>query len=218
VVFCPKCGTEFSNDVEICENCGEILEEEIKLIKMIDFGGTYFFAFVLLLISSLILLIFKLLNGFILWIYVFFLSLFFIVGIAKVTINSIRARKLFKNLETVECPECLENVFKEKFCFKCGYKLSDVLFYQYLGGIFLEINRNYLRVFKKPKLEGKNYRLPNPNVYELKHIKSPEITRFKGKISEKDYLKFDYDSEKVEIPINKEIRLILQDLLFQNSD
>lgn len=188
MVFCPKCGTEFSNDVEICENCGEILEEEVQLMKMIEFGGTLFVAFLLLLISAIILLIFKLMNGYIIWIYVFFLSLFFIVGTTKWAINSLRARKLFENLETVECPECLEKVFKENFCYKCGYKISDVLFYEYLGEIFLEINRNYLRVFKKPTLEGKNYRLPNPNIYELKHIESPEITRCKGKIFEKDCL------------------------------
>lgn len=219
LVFCPKCGTEFSNDVEICENCGEILEEEVQLMKMIEFGGTLFAVSLLLLISAIILLIFKLMNGYILCIYVFLLSLFFIVGTTKWIINSLRARKLLENVETVYCPECREKkVFKENFCFNCGYKISDVLFYEYLGGIFLEINRNYLRVFKKVRGKGGEIiRLPNPTIYELKHIESPEITKCKGKIFEKDCLKFDYNSETVEIPIKKEIVPMLEDLLLRNS-
>ena len=209
VVYCPKCGRANDDKSSNCINCGEILSEEtrfIKIVKAFDILGLIFgiLFFVYLIGIYFDLIPSKYYLGFFI---ILILALLFLSKRAKRVLEIATINLFFGGLKSVECPECEELVSGENYCFNCGYKISDVKGYYQIGSYqptFIEVNRKYLRVFESFRARYELVRL-DPSKYLLANIKDPRVEWCQGKILTHPCFKFSYSGRRVVLPINAKI-------------
>lgn len=208
MVFCPKCGKEFPDDAKICDICGENLREETSFKKILKI--TQYLGFILLVLWLGYTFLSSKLNilPFVweLWVLILVLSIIFIT--TRRFVLSFFLFFLFGRGKRTTCPKCEELVPEENYCLNCGYNLSNVVGYFQIGSsiqpTFIELNKNYIRVFETLREHNYLTRLP-PTTYSLDRIDTPEITWCEGRVLTYPCLKFDYGSKKVKIIINKKI-------------
>ncbi len=216
MVYCPKCGKEFAGGAKTCDNCGENLKEEknfLRVLKIFDITGI-----ILLIVSIIVIVFFRNQINSLFTLFLFALLIFLVLSFLSTSVK----RKLqyfiikvsFGGLTTKQCPECENLVSDEDYCLNCGYPLKNVRGYFLEKSEFVELNKKYIRVFKTYRryMNATLYRF-TPVDYDLEVIKKPEVSWCTHLIFTNPCLRFNYQSQKVEIPINQEMLPILRDLI-----
>ena len=212
MVYCPKCGIANSDDSVNCINCGEVLKEETRFLKILDIIGYIIGFLAFIIVIYIVLGYFKIIPSSLFPGFLLVIALFIIMLIIQRVTPSIIIKLFFGGLKTKECPECEELVSDDNYCFNCGYQISNVKGYFKLGynqPTYIEVNKNYIREFKTLRTNEEITRT-TPNKYLRDNIKNPRIEWQSGILFSNPVLKFDYSGRQVELKINSKILEALQ--------
>ncbi len=196
-MYCPQCGRENSVNSKFCEYCGEDLDK-ISVYKknkniLVFVGIILFFGAISAIYSG---------QG-----------LIFAVLLILILIFAFLYKPILSRLSGPHankyCPRCEESDFNEKFCVKCGYNLEDVLGYFTVSKNYIEVNKNYLNIYERIRMQQKgtsgrpgvhSHKRYGPYTYYLDKINNLHLSQCKNTISKKPCLKFNYDSPECKNP------------------
>lgn len=187
-MYCPICGEENKGDNPFCGSCGENLEDEMKYLKgSIKIGGIG----TLLLILSFVLyfLYFMMVSELMLLVSAF---LIMIVGVFLLS----RSDKLSAGSAVKHerfCPSCKNIEFNQKFCVYCGNNLEDVMGYFKLDKYYIEVNKNFLKVWGRIRRGDQNR--TEPCIFYVDKIQNLQVTECKGTVFTSPCIKFDYEGD-----------------------
>lgn len=215
MVYCPKCGKKFTGNPDTCDYCGEILKEEVnfqRVLKIFDGIG------IIALVITLIIIYFFMnyinsITAIALFLFLVLISLIFLSTSVRRRFQWFVIKISFGGLKSKQCPDCENLVSDDNYCLNCGYPLKNVRGYWLERSQFVELNQNYVRVFKtyrRPR-DFTLYRYP-PSKYELENIINPEIIWCSHILFTNPCFKFEYEGKQVDIPINQEILNMLKDM------
>ena len=215
MVYCPKCGKKFTDNSKTCDSCGEILSEEINLQRIIKiFDAVGIIAGILM---AIIIFFFRSylnsLTFFLIFCIITLLAAFFLSTSVRRRIQWFIIKITFGGMGSKQCPECENVVADDNYCLNCGYDLQNVKGYWLEREQYVEINKNYLRVFKTYR-EYRDITLYRyrPVTYDLDKIEFPEVKWCSHVIFTSPCLTFKYMDKKVEVPINQKILDLLKDM------
>jgi hypothetical protein len=213
MVYCPKCGKNFEDDPVRCDVCGEILGEEknfLLVLKVFDAIGA------ILCIITLIIIFFKKnynnITELFLFFILFFLLIIFLSNSVRRAIQSFIIRISFGGLSGKQCPGCENYVADDYYCLNCGYHLENVKGYWMVKGHLVEINKNYIRVFKTYRDRNLRVHRLSPDKYDLNKISNLEIGWCSQIIRTSPCIRFKYRNRPVKIFAKPEMIHILNEM------
>jgi hypothetical protein len=221
-MFCPNCGKENTDNSKHCAECGENLSEEKEYLKLFKIFDLMAIVCVVIVVGTIVLYRFKLITlsipGFLL-LFVTLVLLF--VFATKKTRNFIAyslSLLLFKDSARKQCPECEEFVPDQSYCIKCGYGLSDLLYYSRRGREYVEINKEYIRTWKRIRESmgskyGDYHRSSGYNTYYFNKMEETQFTECPEGLRFHTCLKFKYADSWNKIVLNKEMKQVLDSFL-----
>ena len=185
-MYCPYCGSKNPDDSQFCASCGENLEKESsENIQKKHMGYIAYVILVTLFIANFILRS---------------MILILITAILAVVYVLIRYMKFSRigGAAGRDCPRCEFFKFNENYCVNCGYNLDDVLGYFKTNKYDIEMNKNYINIYKK-YYYGRYYqdRL-GPETFTIDKIKNLSIR--KSRILNFPFLEFEYVDEERKPP------------------
>lgn len=221
-MFCPICGKENRDNSKHCGECGENLSEEKEYLKLFKIFDLMAFLCMIIVVGAIILYRFKYITlsipGFLL-LFVCLILLF--VFATKKTRNFVAYFLnfiLFKDSSRKQCPQCEEFVPDQDYCIKCGYGLSSVLYYSRRNREYLEINREYIRIWERIREAmgskyGDYHRSSEYNTYYFNKMEEIQFTECPEGLRFHPCLKFKYADSWHKIALNKEMKKVLDSLL-----
>jgi Ca2+/Na+ antiporter len=184
-----------------------MLREEVNLTRAIRIMKATIF--ILATISLLLYMLTKNQLGFDRYILIFFVLIFayFILnnGSFKKFLYGQLIKYWFNGAASIQCPECENYVAHDNYCISCGYHLGSVIGYYktegFLQPTFVELNKNYIRVFKTISTRYSYERL-TPLQYNINQMEDKELNWCGRFITTSRCFRFKYDGENIKIFTN----------------
>lgn len=223
-MFCPNCGKENTDNSKHCAECGENLSEEKEYLKLFKLFDLMAILCVVIVVGAIVLYRFKFITLSIPGFLLVFVSLILIFAFAtKKTRNFIAyllSRMLFNDSARKQCPECEEFVPDQVYCINCGYDLSSVLYYSRRSREYVEINKEYIRTWKRIRESMGKYadyhRSSGYNSYYFNKMEEIQFTERPEGLRFHPCLRFKYVDDWTIIVLNKEMKQVF-DSLFPNA-
>ncbi|MCE7699249.1 MAG: zinc ribbon domain-containing protein [Methanobacterium paludis] len=196
-MHCPICGLKNSGNSKICKSCGKDLKGGRDHLKIARYKQVIAMTLPVVL---LIIFIATTKYGYEYFQYLGYTILF----IAGFSILFLETRSPSYGQHSRYCPNCEHSNFNEKFCIKCGYNLEDILGYFITTNHDIEMNRNYINIYRKYASESADDMVKlAPETFKLNKIRNLRVSSCKTLFSNKPCLKFEYMDEKCKSPARK---------------
>ena len=131
---------EFGNS-KICKSCGKDLKKGMDHLKIARYRA------IIVITFGVLLTVFIVTSKYGYDYFQYFLyAIFFIAGFSILFLEIWSPSYGQRNRY---CPKCEHSNFNEKFCINCGYNLEGILGYFITNNYDIEMNKNYINIYRK---------------------------------------------------------------------